>query len=573
MPKIHRLSSEVIDRIAAGEVVERPASVVKELIENALDAGATRIEVDLDDGGIERVLVRDDGCGMSSEDARLSLERHATSKISSDEDLSEIRSYGFRGEALPSIASVSKLTLTTSDGSSPEAVRIRIDYGAAPAEEPAGRPRGTDVLVEGLFSHTPARRKFLGKPEAEARAAAAAVTRAALANPSVAFSLRSNGRETLDAPSAVDRAARILQVFGRETLGELEEFEARSGPLRLTGFVTRGSVTFASRRFQYLFVNGRPVEDRALTRAVGQASRDAIRTDRHPAVFLFLAAAGGDVDVNVSPAKTQVRFSDAGTAYRLVYHALSSALISGKEERRLRSVSSEPAVAEPPGSYGGEGPPLPSRHTPFPAPPVPPAPPAAPAEKKVPEIVAIGQHRESYILASGPEGLLVIDQHAAHERILYERLRDRISSGRVLSQRLLMRSLFEATPEEAETLAGAFQDLSAAGFEIEPMSGRSYSIAALPAETTDRDPGDMLHEALAALAQPGPADAAQRRDRLVAKLACRSAVTIRYHLAPEEIRHLLADWVKAADRFTCPHGRPVVLSMTEEDLEKYFKRR
>ncbi|HYV42242.1 MAG TPA: DNA mismatch repair endonuclease MutL, partial [Thermoanaerobaculia bacterium] len=519
------------------------------------------------------ILVRDDGCGMSPEDARLSLERHATSKISSDEDLSEIRSYGFRGEALPSIASVSKLTLTTCDGSSPEAFRLSIEYGEGAVEEPAGRPRGTDVLVEGLFAHTPARRKFLGKPEAEGRAAAAAVMRAALANPSVAFSLRSNGRETLDAPSAVDRAARILQVFGRETLGDLEEFEARSGALRLTGFATRGSITFASRRFQYLFVNGRPIEDRALTRAVGQASRDAIRTDRHPAVFLFLTAGSGVVDVNVSPAKTQVRFTDAGTAYRLVYHALSSALISGKEERRLRPVSNEPSVAEPVGSYGEDR----AAHTappaPVPAPPARPTLPAASSEKRPPEIVAIGQHRESYILASGPEGLLVIDQHAAHERILYERLRDRIASGRVLSQRLLMRALFEATPEEAETLATGFEDLAAAGFEIEPMSGRSYAIAALPAETTNRDPGDTLHEALASLAEPGAGDAAQTRDRLAARLACRSAVTIRYHLAPEEIRHLLLDWVKTADRFTCPHGRPVVLSMTEEDLEKYFKRR
>ncbi len=575
MPRIHRLSEQVIDRIAAGEVVERPASVVKELIENALDAGASRIEVDLDGGGVERILVRDDGCGMSAEDARLALERHATSKISSDEDLAAIRSYGFRGEALPSIASVAELTLTTSDGSSPEAVRLRVEYGGSIEEHAAARPRGTDVLVERLFARTPARRKFLGKAEAEGRAAAAAVTRAALAHPSVAFSLRSNSRETLDAPSAVDRAARILQVFGRETLGELEEFEARSGALRLSGFATRGSITFASRRLQYLFVNGRPIEDRALTRAIGQASRDAIRTDRHPAAFLFLSAEGGVVDVNVSPAKTQVRFADAGTAYRLVYHALHSALISGKEERRLRPVSVETAVSEPPSDpYGEDLASAPGRLTPavsrVAAPPVPPA---APAEKKPPEIVAIGQHHESYILASSDEGLLVIDQHAAHERILYERIRDRIASGRVLSQKLLMRALFEATPEEVETLAAAYEDLEAAGFEIEPMSGRSYAIAALPAEAANRDPDDMLHEALAALAEPGAGEAASRRDRLTASLACRSAVTIRYHLAPEEIRHLLSDWAKTADRFTCPHGRPVVLSMTEEDLEKYFKRR
>jgi DNA mismatch repair protein MutL len=574
MLKIHRLSEQVIDRIAAGEVVERPASVVKELIENALDAGASRIEVDLDGGGVDRILVRDDGCGMSVEDARLALERHATSKISSDEDLAAIRSYGFRGEALPSIASVAELTLTTSDGSSPEAVRLRVEYGGDVDEQTAARPRGTDVLVEKLFARTPARRKFLGKPEAEGRAAAATVTRAALANPSVAFSLRSNGRETLDAPSAVDRAARILQVFGRETLGDLEEFEARSGALRLSGFATRGSITFANRRLQYLFVNGRPIEDRALTRAIGQASRDAIRTDRHPAAFLFLSAEGGIVDVNVSPAKTQVRFADAGTAYRLVYHALHSALISGKEERRLRPVSVETSVSEPPDPYGEEPGGAPGRLTPavsrVAAPPVTLA---AAAQMKPPEIVGIGQHRESYILASGAEGLLVIDQHAAHERILYERIRDRIASGRVLSQKLLMRALFEATPEEVETLAAAFEDLQAAGFEVEPMSGRSYAIAALPAEAANRDPADMLHEALAAVAEPGAGEAASRRDRLAAGLACRSAVTIRYHLAPEEIRRLLSDWAKTADRFTCPHGRPVVLSMTEEDLEKYFKRR
>ncbi|MGE5277783.1 MAG: DNA mismatch repair endonuclease MutL [Acidobacteriota bacterium] len=570
MPRIRRLAGEVIDRIAAGEVVERPASVVKELVENALDAGASRIEVEIEGGGIERILVRDDGSGMSLEDARLSVERHATSKISSDRDLVGVASYGFRGEALPSIASVSRFSLTTSDGASPEAVRLQVEYGGPASEEPAARPRGTDVLVEDLFARTPARRKFLSSPEAEGRAAAAALTRAALANPSVAFFVRSRERQILDAPAAVDRAARILQVFGRETLGDLMEFEARAGGLRLSGYTTRGSVTFASRRNQYLFVNGRPVEDRALARAIGQASREAIRTDRHPALFLYLSAEPGAVDVNVSPAKTQVRFADSGTAYRLVFHALHSALLSGKEERRLTAVPPEPSVAEPAPSYG-------ERTTPAPGQPVgvPPMarPEPPPPEKKPPEVVAIGQHRESYILASGAEGLLIIDQHAAHERTLYERIRDRIASGRVLSQRLLLRALFEATPEEVETIAARFEELKAAGFEIEPMSGRSYSIASLPAEATDRDPAETLHDVLARLAEGGAATPEEMRDRLAASLACRSAVTIRYHLAPEEIRRLLADWGKTADRFTCPHGRPVVLSMTEEELEKYFKRR
>jgi DNA mismatch repair protein MutL len=577
MPRIHRLASPVIDRIAAGEVVERPASAVKELVENALDAGATRVDVEIDSGGIERILVRDDGSGMSAEDARLALERHATSKITTDEDLQRVETFGFRGEALPSIASVSRLVLTTSDGSTPEAIRLTIEHGSRPTEEPAARPRGTDVLVEGLFARTPARRKFLASPEAEARGVAAAVTKAALAHPAVAFTLRSSGRETLDAPAAVDRGARILQVFGVATLGELELFEARSGGLRLAGYSTRGSVTFPTRRHQYIFVNGRPVEDRALTRAIGQASRDAIRLDRHPGVFLFLTAEAGAVDVNVSPGKTQVRFADSATAYRLVYHALHSALLAGKEERRLRPVPSGTAVAEPPATY----------RDPFAAPPgapvgVVPAPPlapvdaaaaSAPAEKKIPDIVPIGQHRESFIVATGPEGLLVIDQHAAHERTLYERIRDRVASGRVLSQKLLLRVLFEATPEEVETLASRSADLAASGFEVEPMSGRSYAIAALPAEATDRDPAETLRMALGALADSGASDEALRRDRLAASVACRSAVTIRYHLAPEEIRHLVSDWAKTRDRFTCPHGRPVVLSMSEGDLEKYFKRR
>jgi DNA mismatch repair protein MutL len=595
MPRVRRLSSTVIDRIAAGEVVERPASAVKELIENSLDAGASRIDVEVDGGGVDRILVRDDGSGMAAEDARLALERHATSKISSDADLARVATFGFRGEALPSIASVSRLTLTTSDGSSPEAIRLLVDNGADAAEAPAARPRGTDVLVESLFARTPARRKFLASPEAEARAVAAAVTKAALANPAVAFSLRSNGRETLEAPAAVDRASRILQVFGKATLGELESFEARSGPLRVAGLATRGSITFPSRRYQYLFVNGRPVEDRALSRAIGQASRDAIRVDRHPAVFLFLIAEPGSVDVNVSPAKTQVRFADGATAFRLVYHALHSALLAGKEERRLRPVPTGSGVAEgsapyrdpfaapPESAAGGDAPPAGAASTgphggaTIAVAPPPPAleapPPPAAEERRPPEIVPIGQHRESFIVASGEEGLLVIDQHAAHERTLYERIRDRIGSGRQLSQRLLLRALFEASPEEVETLSARSAELTAAGFEVEPMSGRSWAIAALPAEATEREPAETLHAALASLADTGSLDETARRDRLAASLACRSAVTIRYHLAPEEIRRLISDWAKTRDRFTCPHGRPVVLSMSEEDLEKYFKRR
>jgi DNA mismatch repair protein MutL len=300
-------------------------------------------------------------------------------------------------------------------------------------------------------------------------------------------------------------------------------------------------------------------------------------------VFLFLTAEPGSVDVNVSPAKTQVRFGDSATAFRLVYHALHSALLAGKEERRLRSVPSGSVVGEasapyrdpfaPPADAVTVGVP-PSAPIGVASPPeIEPTPPPAPEERRPPEIVPIGQHRESFIVASGEGGLLVIDQHAAHERTLYERIRDRIASGRQLSQRLLLRALFEASPEEVETLMARGAELTAAGFEVEPMSGRSWAIAALPAEATDREPAETLRAALATLADTDSLDDASRRDRLAASVACRSAVTIRYHLAPEEIRRLVSDWAKTRDRFTCPHGRPVVLSMSEEDLEKYFKRR
>ncbi len=579
MARIHRLESPVIDRIAAGEVVERPASAVKELVENALDAGASRVDVAVDGGGVDRILVRDDGSGMSAEDARLSLERHATSKIATDADLSGVETFGFRGEALPSIASVSKLTLTTSDGSSPEAVRLRIEFGGPVSEEPAARARGTDVLVEGLFSRTPARRKFLASPEAEARAVAAAVTKAALSNHAVAFTLLSNGRETLEAPAAVDRGARILQVFGRAALGELELFEARSGALRLVGYATRGAVTFPSRRYQYLFVNGRPVEDRALSRAIGQASRDAIRLDRHPAVFLYLTAEPGAVDVNVSPAKTQVRFADGATAFRLVYHAMNSALLAGKEERRLRPVPSGGLVAEPPGEY--RDPFAVSVGVPVgvPAPPREEGAPAPQARRRPRRRNARRTSSRSASTASpsswrrGPKA----SSSSTSTRPTSARSTNASATGSPRDG--CCRSACCCGCSSRRRRRKSRLSARASPTSRRPVSRSSPCRAVptrsprLPAEATDRDPAETLRMALAALADSGSADEALRRDRLAASLACRSAVTIRYHLAPEEIRHLISDWAKTRDRFTCPHGRPVVLSMSEEELEKYFKRR
>lgn len=574
MRRIGRLDSRTIDRIAAGEVVERPASVVKELVENAFDAGASSIEIAVSGGGIEEIRVRDDGSGMSREDAALSVERHATSKIASEADLAKLESFGFRGEALPSIASVSRFTLTTSDGAGPEGTRVRIAHGGAPEISPCGRGRGTDVVVEDLFGKTPARRRFLKTPEAETREIVRVVTRAALSRPDCGFRLSAGGRELLTAATAMDAAVRIRQVCG-EAIGELVPFEAQAGELRLVGWATRGSVTFATRRMQFLFINGRPVEDRGISRAVAEAAKEAIRVRRHPGAFLFLTLPPEMVDVNVSPAKTQVRFSRPAEIYRLVYHGLLSALVSGKEERRLAPVSTvaDFSVAEAKQVYAAAParprvvPPLPEDGAARPEPPA-----IASAARPGPRYAPLAQYDESYIVAAAEEALVLIDQHAAHERVLYERLCDRRETGRPISQALLVPAVWDASPSEHATMAEGLPALRELGFDIEALSGRSYSVSAMPAEASGRDPATMLPDLVESLAE-SPRDLERARDRLAATLACRSAITIHRRMAREEMERLLEDWSHTRDRFTCPHGRPIVLSLSDEDLLKFFKRR
>jgi DNA mismatch repair protein MutL len=577
MTRVRRLDSRTIDRIAAGEVVERPASVVKELVENALDAGATRIDVEIAGGGVASIRVRDDGTGMSKKDATLAVERHATSKIGSEEDLATVRTLGFRGEALPSIASVARFVLTTSDGNGAEGTRVTIDYGSQPRIEPAAGPRGADVLVEDLFGKTPARRKFLKSPEAEAREIARAVNRAALARPEVAFSLRSNGKEVLAAPSAIDRAARAARLFGAETLGELLPFQARAGALGLSGLVTRGSVTFATRRLQFLHVNGRPVEDRAVSRAITEAARESIRTDRHPAVFLYLDVPDGSVDVNVSPSKTEVRFAQPSEVFRLVFHTLLSALSAGKEERRLApapasdfSVSEARAVYAAPADPAGRPPARLLRlevETPGEAPAVidierPPRPAAR----------VLAQYDDSFLLVEAEAGLWIVDQHAAHERVLYEKIKQRAAQKRGFSQALLSPELWEATAEEAMTMSECGEELSRLGFEIEERSGRMFAVSGVPPELSGRDVSEVLRELVHDISSEGR-DPERRADRLLATVACRSAVTIHHRLSIPECERLLGDWLDCRDRFTCPHGRPVVLSLSDADLMTFFRRR
>ncbi|HWC64785.1 MAG TPA: DNA mismatch repair endonuclease MutL, partial [Thermoanaerobaculia bacterium] len=497
-------------------------------------------------------------------------------KIANEEDLPRVRTLGFRGEALPSIASVARLTLTTSDGSGPEGTRVAIDHGGEKTVAPAARPRGTDVRVEDLFARTPARRKFLKTPEAEAREIARAVTRAALARPDVAFTLRSNGRELIAAPPAVDRAARAIRLFGAETLGALLPFEARSGSLTLSGFVTRGSVTFPTRRFQFLHVNGRSVSDRGVSRAIAEAAREAIRTDRHPGAFLYLDVPEGAVDVNVSPAKTEVRFAQPSEVFRLVFHTLLSSLAAGKEERRLVPVPppADFSVAEARGVYAAppENRPGTGRRLRLEI--------ESPGETStVVEIEASGrptarvlaQFDESFLVVEAESGLWIVDQHAAHERVIYERMKDRASQNRAFSQALLTPALWEASAEEALAVGEVREELAQLGFDVEERSGNVFAISGVPPELAGRDAAALLREVLEPSA--GERDPGRRRDRLMATVACRSAVTIHHRLAPAESDRLLQDWLKCRDRFTCPHGRPVVLSLSDGDLLTFFRRR
>ena len=582
MPRIHRLASAVIDRIAAGEVVERPASAVKELVENALDAGASRDRRRGGRRGIDRILVRDDGSGMSAEDARLALERHATSKISTDARPARRRDLRLpgRGAALDRVG----LEADADDLGrliAREAVRLHGSTTAAsPSEEPAARPRGTDVLVEGLFAKTPARRKFLASPGGGGarRRGRRDEGRARRIPPSPSRCARTAGRRWTRRPrstaargSSRSSAARLSASSRRSRRGR--------GRCALAGYATRGSVTFPTRRYQYLFVNGRPVEDRALSRAIGQASRDAIRLDRHPARLPL-------PDGRARRRRRQrLAGEDAGPLRRLrdrVPPRLPRAELGPRSRARRSGAcgrSSGDARRRAAAPYRDPSPCR--RSAPVGVPPPPPATPARrrgpepPAEKKAPDILPIGQHRESFILASragGPARHRPARRARAHALRAHPRP-DRLGP-RCSRRGSCCASSSRRRPEEVETLGRALRRPRGGGLrdraDVRPLlrdrgaarrGDRPRSRARRCAWRSPRSP------TRAAPTRP------LRRDRLAASIACRSAVTIRYHLAPEEIRHLSSDWSKTRDRFTCPHGRPVVLSMSEEELEKYFKRR
>ena len=601
MSPIQVLPSDLVNQIAAGEVVERPASVVKELVENAIDAGATSIEVRLEHGGRTLIEVRDNGCGMSEADAQLAVERHATSKIASFEDLTRVQTLGFRGEALPSIASVSRFTLTTSPDESGAAIELQLDpLTGRRTVRPAARDRGTTISVRELFENVPARRKFLRSADAEYRAVVAIITSYALPLASRAFRLEHNGRVVLDLPPAVTGRERVLQIIGSESAENLADIDIRIGETRAAGLVTQG-IRFGSRRNQFFFVNGRLVKDRVLTHAANRAA-EAFDFDGHPAIVLFLDIPPQLVDVNVHPAKTEVRFRDSSQVHVAVEQGIRRALGTAEEGAALIEASAPLQAVHPqttssqlfpPQRFDEPGPRWTAAFTPLfqkeslVQPPVERAGEAGAFRRDEPSTLVlddapqlgdlkgrvIGQYRLSYILLDTPGGLRLVDQHVAHERVLYDRYLARIEAHAPLSQQLLTPLIYETGAAECAILESHLEELRGVGFDIERFSGNAFAISAVPTELPRGDVDLFLRKLLDASMEEKTSHLVHVRDRITASLACQAAIKVHRPLGGEEMARLVAELLDSSNPFACPHGRPIIVDIKHLDIERHFHRK
>jgi len=722
MSKIRVLSDHLANQIAAGEVVERPASVAKELVENSIDAGARRIEVDVEAGGRRLLRVSDDGEGMTQDDALLAFERHATSKISTADDLNSIGTLGFRGEALASIASVARVELVTQMEDATEGTRVLIEGGRMRDVKPAARPRGTTITVRDLFFNIPARRKFLRSEATESFHLTSLVTHYALAHPEIAFVLTNNGRESLRVAPAANLRERAYQIFGAEFLdGLLEVGGGHEQVARVSGYVSAPRERRTTRDAQYLFVNGRYVRDRLVSRALGEGYRTVLPHGVYPAALLFLEVPLEEVDVNVHPAKTEVRFRRAAAVTDAVREAVRAALAAGgyvrladeQDAREAPAQDANPANPLAPdarvetasgwGAAGGSGdamrespefgasggdraregaarraqvePPLPQQETiefGFTPPPddelllaseefaarastmrtLPPAAPDAsapgaavapqgreniagsnglnaspasadelsarpqaqgasaeltgasgaegansssasqPGRASLPPLNSIAgamyevevesvshnirplyQLEESYIIAIDAEGMLLIDQHAAHERILFDKYRKLEQTRAAESQQLLMPETFDLTPAQAAAFDAVAAELETYGFSLMRLSGRTVAIKAVPADLPANEARNMLAEILETVdAERRGAARETLRERVAASLACHAAIKVNMPLAPEKMRWLIDRLLTTSSPTTCPHGRPAILRLTTRDIERGFHR-
>ncbi len=594
MPAIRALSDQLINQIAAGEVVERPAAALKELLENALDAGATQIDVDLAGGGIQRIRVADNGNGIEREDLHLAVARHATSKLAVPQDLEAIATLGFRGEALASIAAVSRLALTSRAVGKPHAWRIEVEGGSVGAISPAALAAGTTVTVHELYFNTPARRKFLRTEATEWTHSDETLRRIALAHPDVGFTLTHNGR-IIHRLLAQGRRARTEALLGDAFVHNAALLDVQAGPVSLVGYAVRPAYA-AQASGQYAFVNGRYVRDRVLAHALREAYRDVLHHDRQPAYALWLALDPRHVDVNVHPQKIEVRFRDSGAVHRFVQQAVERALaatgaqqpaVSAAEKLGLAAANAPPLAGET--ALTGTPPLAPHAYVPSQgAMALGASEPAAfyaklfgPRESVAPALpntgddhplgFALAQLHGIYILAQNREGLVLVDMHAAHERIVYERLK--ASAGRVPTQPLLMPAPFAASPLEAIAATEHADVLETLGFAIGSLGPQTLAVRGVPAPLADGDAVALARSVLQELAEFGASEVATaHRDELFATMACHAAVRAHRGLAVAEMNALLREMEVTERSGQCNHGRPTWYQLTLHDLDRLFMR-
>ena len=606
MSALRRLPSNLVNRIAAGEVVERPASAVKELVENAIDAGARRIAVTLKEGGRTFLSVVDDGIGMSPAELTLAVERHCTSKLPGD-DLGDIRTLGFRGEALPSIASVSRFVITSRPAAAEEAWSLAIDGGAKGEPKPAAHPPGTRVEVRDLFFATPARLKFLKEPRSESGHVADAMRRLAMAHPAIAFRLESEDRTLIDLTAANPsllhdadalRLERLAAIMGREFADNTVAIDANREGFRLTGFAGLPTLNRPTGQHQYLFVNGRPVRDKLLAGAVRGAYQDFLARDRHPMVALFLEAPTGMVDVNVHPAKTEVRFRDAGIVRGLIVGALRTALAAAGH--RASTTVSDAALGAfrphtgyssslPLGSRGGGGggglssiprglaeaaaqfmAPLDTLsarvETPIEG--------ATGNGAHYPLGVARAQLHETYIVAQTGEGVVIVDQHAAHERLLHERLKNQLEADGVKRQALLLPEVVDVGEDGARRLAGRAAELAEMGLVLEPFGLGAVVVRETPAVLGEVDIQGLVRDLADELAEMGDhLSLKEKVEEVCGTLACHTSVRAGRRLSVEEMNALLRQMEATPHSGQCNHGRPTYVELKLADIERLFGRR
>src|SRR5687767_12727939 len=600
MARIHRLPSDLANQIAAGEVVERPASVVKELAENAIDAGARRLTITVEFGGKKLIRVEDDGEGMEPEDARLAIERHATSKIRQADDLERIATLGFRGEALPSIASVSHFLLRTRARGAQSGTEIRVNGGAVTSVAEAGMPEGTLIEVSDLFYNLPARRKFLKSDAAEAAQISRVVTQLALCYPEIGFTLTSSGRKVLQCPPVAALKDRLYQLYGERA--DLIEVRRDRGDVKVLGYVAALAEQGPTRGPQNVFVNRRIVKDRTIAHAIIDSYSVATIKERSPEVHLFISMPPAAVDVNVHPTKAEVRFRDQSHIHEVIRRTLGDALGRGPvPELQLAPPSpyDRPATTLPlPTAYAGT---FPSRWTPpasdsgF-APtsdrnlaptidrsiartiengiaPTTEGAMAPMTESLIRPMIALGQFRDTFIIAVDEEGIAIVDQHVAHERVLFERIVERLSAGRLESQRLLEPMLIELPAAARQALSAHMTELERLGFELGDFGGDAVRIVAVPAllrreecEAAIR----ALAEDLEGFDRGSGVETALKRT--AATMACHAAVKANYPLTAEKMAHILEELRRTAYSTVCPHGRPVMLRLSRREVEKNFQR-